>query len=449
MQRRSPARAAIVAFAAGLLAGCNFDSSGSVADRGDGGAPGDDGGDPGPCPAAIHAELTVNGVAASDGEPVVTVLVGDSVRLDASGSCVESGTREVAWSMTGDGDGDAIEGTAAPDLASPVVDVYPVLPGDYSVTLTVSDGTSSGEPLTVGAFRAVGWQVSDQALDVRDLATTSGNLWVATSAGAYQLALSNVLAAPVAVNDMAQGDDDIPNDLSAVADGPDSTVWFGHKPSDSFVWRIDLDPAPRVSEIDFTANFQASEVNDIGRGATGVVIATRNGVSAAPDNQNFEAPLIANNSFALTRGGSGGWAGGARLFQLPDGTPFDLFGVGDNKIRALLDVDGEIWVGTDNLGLVRFDPGTGTVSDIYTAADDGLPSDKGRAIAVDTTGDVWVATDKGVARYKRDRDLWVALGGASGLGDAIDVTAITAVGTGAARAVIAGTRTGLALLALP
>lgn len=439
-------RVACLALASGLLAGCSFDPSGAVADRGDGGPPGGDGGgDGGPCPEPLHAELSVNGVSsAASEEPVVTVLLGDSVRLSAAGSCAQAGALELAWAIAGD---EAIEGTAAPDLASSVVDVYPVTPGDYTVSLTIGDGASTADPIEVLAFRAVGWRVSEEALDVRDLATTAGTLWVASSAGAEQLSLSNVLAVPVDVNDLANGDDDIPSDLSAVATGPGGAVWFGHKPNDSLVWRVAVDN-DRVTAVDFTGNFGEAEVNDIARGETGIVLGTKDGVTAAPDNQNFEAALITANTFALARGTSGGWAGGARLYRLPDGMEFDLFGVDDNKIRALLDVDGMIWAGSDDAGIALFDPGSGTVTATYTA-DDGVPSEKIRAIGVDSTGDLWVATDKGVGRYKRDRQVWVAMGSASGLGGAVDVAAVTAVGSDDTRKVIAGTKDGVALLALP
>jgi len=441
-------RGAWFLFAAGLLAGCSFDPGASVAGAGDSGPAGDDGGGPdaGPCAEPLHAELTVNGVsAAADGQPFVTVLVGDSVQLSAEGSCTRSGSIEYDWSISGDGDGDAIEGTAAPDLAAQVVDIYPLVPGDYTVTLAVGDGTDSSDPLSVFALRAVGWQVSDQALDVRDLAPTGATLWIAASAGGYQMPLANVLGVPELVNDLAGGDDTIANDLSAVAAGPAGTVWFGHKPNDSVVWQVD--DKGKVTEIDFTGNFEDAVVEDIGRSATGIYLATRDGVTEAPDNQTFEAPIITTQSFALTRGSSGSWAGGARLHRLEAGTDFDVFGVDDNKIRGLLDVGGAIWAGSDDRGVAVFDSGTEEVTATFTTAD-GLSSNKVRAFAVDDTGDVWVATAAGVSRYKQDRARWVAMGVATGL-DSIDVNAITAVGTGAARKIIAGTRGGLVLLTLP
>ena len=444
----SPARAfAMAALAAGLLHACSFDPGGG-ASGGDGGPPDADGDpDGGPCPDPIHAELAVDGVtSAASGEPFVTVLIGDSVRLSAAGSCAASGALEFDWAITGD---DSIEGTAAPDLASEVVDVYPIVPGDYTVTLTVGDGTGTADPIEVLAIRAIGWQVSgaEETLDVRDLAASPGALWVAASAGAFRLPLGAVLGEPEAVDDLAGGDDDIPNDLSATVDGPDGLVWFGHKPNDSLVWQVDVGSG-RVTAVDFTGNFQASEVNDIGRGATGVVIATRDGVSAAPDNQTFEAPLIEANTFALSRGPSGSWAGGERLVRLPAGTEFDLFGVDDNKLRGLADRDGAVWAGSDDQGVAVFDPGAGSVTALYKVAD-GLPSDKIRALAVDAGGDVWVATDKGVARFKSDREVWVAMEKSSGLDGATDVAAVIAVGSGDTRKLIAGTKQGVAVLTLP
>lgn len=440
-------RVIATALYAGLLAGCAFDPRG-VAGRGDGGPPEEDGGggpDGAPCAEAIHAELAVNGVAsAADGEPYVTVLLGDSVELSAAGSCARSGTLEIRWAISG---GDGVEGTAAPDLASAVVDVYPLVPGDYTATLTVGDGSTTAEPIEVLAFRAIGWQVSEEALDLRDVASTTGALWLAATAGAYRLPVGNALGTPELVNDLANGDDDVPNDLSAVAASPAGSVWFGHKPSDSLVWRLDLDNQ-RVTAVDFTADFVASEVNDIGPGATGVLIATRDGVSAAPDDQTFEAPILEENSAALGRGASGGWAGGAGLWRLADGAAFDLFAGPDDKIRALVEVDGDLWAGSDDQGIAVFDPAAETVTAVYTA-EDGLGSDKIRGLAIAPDGDVWAATDKGVARYKRDRQVWVPMGATSGLTGATDVRALTAIGTGAARKIVAATRAGVALLALP
>jgi hypothetical protein len=440
----SPVRVlATASLAAGLLAACSFDPGGGAA-GGDGGPPGGDP-DGGPCPDAIHAELAVGGVtSAAGGEPFVTVLIGDSVRLSAAGSCAASGALEFDWAIAGD---DSIEGTAAPDLASEVVDVYPILPGDYTVTLTVGDGTSTADPIEVLAIRAIGWQVSTQMLDVRDLAASPGTVWLAANDGAFRLPLGNLLGAADVVNDLAEGDDDIPNDLSATVDGPDALVWFGHKPNDSLVWQVDVDSG-RVTAIDFTANFQASEVNDIGRAASGVVIATRDGVSAAPDNQTFEAPLLDANTFVLSRGPSGTWAGGTRLYRLPAGTEFDLFGVEDDKIRALADRDGAVWAGSDDQGVAVFDPDADSVTALYKVAD-GLPSNKIRALAVDAGGDVWVASDKGVARFKSDREVWVGMEKESGLDNATDVAAVVAVGSGDARRLIAGTRRGVAVLSLP
>jgi hypothetical protein len=435
----SPVRG-LLALCTGLLA-CSFDPRGPAAGSGGDGGP-DDAGNPS-CPDPFHAEIAVNG--ASFGTPYVSILVGDSVRLSAEGSCTRAGPVELTWAIEDDGGDDAITATASGPLSDEVLDLYPLTPGDYTVSLTVGDGTGAGDQVSVFGFRATGWQVSTEALDIRDLAIGDDLVWIAANEGAYQLARDSLLAAPELVNDLADGDD-LANDLvAAYSTGP--SVWFAQRSSGALVWRLDLDPAPVVTAIDFTGDFEEAAVNDIGRGDAGVVLATRDGVVAAPDDQTFGPEILDTDASAVTYGGSGGWIGGDQLYRLTDQVSFDVFGAADNKIRSLLEVDGEVWAGSDGLGVAVFDSATEEVVDVFTVEAGGLSNNRARDIAVDTGGDLWVATARGVARYKRDREVWVAMGTAAGL-DNLDLHAIGTFGNGSGRSVVVGSREGIAILRL-
>jgi hypothetical protein len=94
-----------------------------------------------------------------------------------------------------------------------------------------------------------------------------------------------------------------------------------------------------------------------------------------------------------------------------------------------------------------FDSATEEVVDVFTVEAGGLSNNRARDIAVDTGGDLWVATARGVARYKRDREVWVAMGTAAGL-DNLDLHAIGTFGNGSGRSVVVGSREGIAILRL-
>ena len=58
--------------------------------------------------------------------------------------------------------------------------------------------------------------------------------------------------------------------------------------------------------------------------------------------------------------------------------------------------DGEIWIGTWNCGLAKYD---GTNWTRYTTLDSDLPSNDVNAIAIDDSGNVWIGTMRGLAKF--------------------------------------------------
>ena len=77
-----------------------------------------------------------------------------------------------------------------------------------------------------------------------------------------------------------------------------------------------------------------------------------------------------------------------------------------------------------------------------------LPTNKIRALAVDSAGDLWAATDAGVVRYKNDREVWVPMAEAAGLDGLVDVVGVAVQETADSRFVVIGAASGTAILGL-
>ncbi len=173
------------------------------------------------------------------------------------------------------------------------------------------------------------------------------------------------------------------------------------------------------------------------------MVGARGGVLQSPDNQSFGAPDPAVDVFAVAENADSVWAGGQDLFRVGTSTVLSPFAENDDKIRALAGDGARVWVGSDDQGIARIE-GT-ELADVYTEADD-LPTNKIRAMAVDSAGDLWAATDRGVVRYKNDRDVWVPMAEAAGLDGFVDVVGVAVQETADSRIVVIGAPSGTAIL---
>lgn len=77
------------------------------------------------------------------------------------------------------------------------------------------------------------------------------------------------------------------------------------------------------------------------------------------------------------------------------------FRIGASIIAMFESADGELWLGTQGAGLIRFNPDTHAYR-MFTQAD-GLPSDFVAAINQDKDGVIWLSTLRGIARQKGER----------------------------------------------
>ena len=455
------------------LGSCQFDASGQPAgdgapSRGDGAAPGDSGAqdalrDAAACGAEIGIILTVDGVAEplGAGEPFAHVLVGDTVTLSAVGSCSIAGPLSYDWQISPI---DGTRDTALPDTTSATITVYPMSVQSYQVTVAIADDEGRTAELEVFAFQAHGWTNISGITNVSDIDVGEGMLWIAHAGGADRLPLAD----PTAFIDIgaeidAGSDPPLETSLHRVYFGPADLVWLSHDAARTGVWRLDYDQIPPRSTFHpFDSAFagEPAIVNDIGGAGTGIAIATTKGMATAADNQTFGDPFVppATTMHAVTAGGGQRWAGASRLYDLDaGGTSTDPFGgVPDSKIRHLaIDVaNDELWVATLDIGIARVDNTTRATIATYNQVNTvPLTTNKLRQTAVETTGrfagDAWVATDKGVARYKRDRDTWVLMGNGFGLNGNNDVRSVAVDEADGRRAIYAGTSNGVVYIRAP
>lgn len=469
-------------WAAGLLIGCasllgiedlpELGDAGTMADArrlDDGGIPPDAGPDATPCPADDHLVLTVNGESVpdpADSTYRLDVLVGDLVTLSAAGSCSTAGAITYEWEL------DPNPGTVTGALESETITFYPDQVRDYTIELRIR--ADSGPTDTDIQIRAHGWLPIEATTggsavtDIRDLDTSDTDLWIAANGGAYQLPLTGAQDEFIDLGVAAIGDTILGNLAAVYHDQATGFVWFGRNSNMDVVWR--LDPSQQPQPVSTAVTFDTPEaldesatIRDIGPGvtATGVAVATSKGLTETTDGDTFIGDIEPNNDEnvrSIAIGGGESWAGGRLLYDLDSMSNFTPFGgseTDDNKIVTLT-VDAandELWVGSDDRGIARVNNANGLPRDLYDSDNSGLTTNKIRHLRVEETGrhagDVWAATDQGVARYIRARNIWITLGDAHGLNGNLDVRAIAIDEAGGRRVIYAGTSSGVVHLRVP
>jgi len=189
-----------------------------------------------------------------------------------------------------------------------------------------------------------------------------------------------------------------------------------------------------------------TEVRDIAALDGGLLIGADQGVLQAPDNESFSEPSPPERVHAVTESAVGAWAGGEDLFLVGSAASISPFGRDDDKIRALAGEGSRVWVGGDDQGIALLED---SVIAARFNVDDGLPSNRIRALAIDVGGDVWAATDKGIARYKNDRGVWLTMDDQMAeLEGLVDVSGIAVLDAGGQRLVAIGAGGGIAIMGL-
>lgn len=446
---------------------CVFDTSGAMLpdrDPSDAGAGVD--GQALPCDSDVTVQLSIGGVSEepTPGQPYVHALLGDVVELSARGSCVREGPLVYEWQVSPI---DETRTTAEPSLQSEVITIVPVLAEEYAVTLRVSGGSASAQKTVLG-ISAYGWQRRGGSLDepdVRALATGAEHLWLAHEGGAHALALDDGSPGDEFVDLAAESTGEpIPENLgSAYYSDETGLLWLASDESTDRVLQVAFDvaePAVVAVAIDGSGELGGpARVFAISGRNRSVAVATDRGLAHSQNGNAFNNVFRPDGGGALyaTVGGTRGYTGGPSVFDLSAmGAPFDPFdgAVGsDIAVRALA-VDAErqeLWIATSGHGIARVDnSGPLSVIAIYDTANGQLESDEVRALAIEQqglyAGDVWAATDRGIARYVRTRDRWLQMGNLQGLQERLDVQALAIDEQAGRRAIYAGSNRGLVSL---
>lgn len=440
-----------------VVAACRFDPAG-VPDDGpraadDASLDAPSGGPDAAVCASVTARIEVDGTPhASGSTPAEAVMVGDTVALSSQGSC-GPGALTYAWQVS------PIEGirdTILPADDAGAITVYATLPDAYSVTLTVRDAGGATDAATIYAFDAIGFAtVPGVPSKVRDVDVGDDRLWIATETGAVRVPLGAL--APVTSIDAEAGGAALPAKTGAVLwDDARSALWVGAFDPAAGVWRVDYAAAPTATLIGYDALLgAAAKTFDLAivreDAADTIAAATDRGTAFNPGGDAFETRFVTMplRTTGVTQAGDTTWVLGDALHDLDAPATFPVIAGGEPTGLAA-DLDGEgVWVGNEMMGAAHV---TRAGAGVDVTLVSGLATDKVRAFAVEpdgrAAGDVWVATQKGLARWKLDREVWVLYGNNQGLTGHLDLRAV-AVASGSARAVYAGGAAGAVYAAPP
>lgn len=396
----------------------------------------------------ISVRLLVNDEEWSEGDAPRALFPGDSVLFNAATSCSPDGNLDFTWDLGGGAF--VARGGAA---TGPIIEVYPDASGPLTLTLTLSSG--GDEAVAEIDFAVGGFALLELAATtaVHRMVAGDGELWMATESGAFTATLA----------DLDNGGLDYPA-VNSIPDTPAATI-------PSPVHHVSYDPTGDV--VSFAADAgdtgfffdrgtpditEAVIVDPEAEGETiaglgplaggGLRVVTSGGTRTTTDYAAFDVEHAQTGLEVIRPQGAELLGGGDQLYQLAEPiAPRNIFDDDPEPldgIRALfVDAGGQLWIGSDSGSA---DHGVAIIEDFADASiDTELLGTSIRHIAQDATGDMWVATGGGVARYKADWQEWVILDTDHGLTE-IDVASLIVDEAGGRRAILVGTASGLFVL---
>ena len=439
-----------------LVAACRFN-----------GAPGGAGADAspdaatdGPVDAGTDADLvcdtmtlnlTIDGVELTDFSTDLPYAVGDSIRLNAGASCSPTGNLTFAWDLGG---GDFV--SRSPALDDFFIEIYPDAAGDLSLSITIDDG--KGAPLTraipiagVG-FAALEVFGAGNTGVVSEMVIGDGRLWLASDQGAVSQDVAMLDTAPYeGVNTTAgDTDPDLTGNITDVAyDGDNNVVSF--LPDDGsalLFYDREADAINALTPVDTGLTGTLVDVMPLANGGVRTLSTLQVDTS---DYSTFTLEWNRDQAVAVTVQGADILAGGTRLFRRMNAVNSEereIFGAADDDgiVTFFQDADGALWIGS---GLGDADTGIGVIDDFNDATvTEHLLGERIRSIGQDAAGDMWVATENGVFRFKSDWDVWIQLGARHGL-TTVNSHALLVDEAGGQNRILVGTATDLFVLDRP
>lgn len=414
-----------------ILAGCSFRGGGNNPGDGDGDGDIVDAAPDGPQGTLLCDPITIKlqsgGADVPLGDIRFPLTVGDSIAFNAGASCSPTGNITFSWTFPS-GDFVVRDGGSKNQF---FIEVYPDRSGDRVLTLTIDDGVSSpiSENITIAT---TGFQALDlgngSPVEVRETAFSNDRVWLATDSGAQSQTLNNIGNTPYAlVNDDAAGGSPtaaIPNDVSDVAYDGDSDVVTFLAAGGAGAYFFD-----RGADDITTRGADETSLNGVFRDALpiaggGVRLLTAMESETSDDTYTtFTTDWNQATTSVVINQGADLLAGGTALFRFVDADNSDtleIFNQGNNDDDGIavmfVDKDGKLWIGS---GLGAADTGIGVIDDFDdNTVTEHLLDLEIRAIAQDANGDMWVATEAGIRRFKADWGVWIPLGTKHGLVEA-------------------------------
>jgi hypothetical protein len=401
-----------------------------------------DAADSGACPEDIHLVIRVNGVEKAPLATPEKVLLGDTVQLDAEGSCSRLGPLGYTWITT------PLGSSILPDGHAPAVSAVALEPMTYLVRLDLAAGGRMKSVEVVGfqatPFRELtpigtGGRTQVNGLAVGPLGTDRV-LWVATAAGAFEGSLATIVPPAAEWTDVQgggvfSGDSFSTGAVRSVMAHPHAArVYFGSDDAGrDEILVLDTTTPTAVTRTlahlmtQMAGNFQTFAFAP--RGASGVYAGTSRGLTLSGDLGTTwgdrVTPFSDDSIPALVEAEELSpvyYAGGKSLYDLSANAKQSLTsgndmmrGLAFDRARSLL------WAATSGSGVVGLDRSPGvlpfpTLYPLKVGVYD-MPSDTVRAIALDPDGDLWMATAQGIARFKRDRATVIKFDGTAGVSD--------------------------------
>jgi hypothetical protein len=465
-------RSCLLLVGAVVLGGCSFrpESVGAVDDAGarpdrDPGAPDanpidvyDPIIDAGPCPEDLFISVQIDGVEI--GGPVPDVLVGDSVRISANGTCVRTPPMILEWSISPLSH-DILDTALGTDVDFTVY--TKIASTTYVIDFVVRDGNNNSLSRSFNAFHTVGFQaaggLAGNDAEIKGLDAGDGLLWLATKQDGFSMPVDQ----PGTFTDITSswGGDTVSDDIKPVFyDEATDQVWFGDAQSASVAWQGDVatQTFAAVAYDGPLALDGAATAFVFAPSTGGLLLGTSAGVTTWTLGLTFVGriqPDLNDSVKGIAIAGLRRWGGDQALYDLDmTSTVIRPFGgTADQKINALhVDATGVLWVASDDQGVARVDGQTGTTIEIFTSSN-GLPSNKVRAFTEETSGpfagDVWIATDAGLARWKADREIVIPLIGTAGLGSSTNLNDVAFSDDANDQRIFAGSTQGLVYAVRP
>lgn len=283
------------------------------------------------------------------------------------------------------------------------------------------------------------------------LDSESSGLLVGTDSGLFRLSHSGEIVAHFQ-HDPHREDSLAVNQINVLFGDSQGTIWLGTEGAGLHVFRPQSGRFIRlpVSGAD-GAGLSDDRVTDIREDFSGVLwIGTRSGALNRLDLYQKQFQMVGKGIGAfgaeknpqiwcLTNSGDGSvWVGSAsgvsryipREKRMTDRLFTGTQEIKGLRVRALLESGkGDLWVGTENTGLLRLSAKNGRRSHFRREADNprSLCDDRVRTLMQDKRGRIWIGTQAGISIWDEGRDNFVSLDSASRLPGNVKKGFITAL----------------------